>query len=121
MELKDLIVWQKARVFRNEISAFAKKLPSEEKYKLVDQIVRSSRSISANIAQGHGRFHYQENTQFCRIARGSLVENFDHLVVALDENYLSPPEYNRLVLLFEELKKLINGYIKYLQTRKNQG
>ena len=121
MELKELIAWQKARDFRNEISSFAKKLPPDEKYKLADQMIRASRSISANIAEGHGRFHYQENIQFCRQARGSLVEVFDHLTVALDENYLSAEEFDRLLNLHIELKKIINGYIKYLQTRESEG
>ena len=86
MKLVDLEIWKKSRVFRKDISALAKSFPDFEKYKLVDQIIRSSRSITANIAEGHGRFHYQENIQFCRTARGSLHETFDHLTVALDEN-----------------------------------
>jgi len=92
--ITDLEVWKNARAFRNEISRLTKSFPSEEKYKLVDQIIRSSRSVSANIAEGHGRFHFQENIQFCRTARGSLLETFDHLTVALDEGYLNEKTFN---------------------------
>jgi four helix bundle protein len=44
--------------------ALTKRFPNEEKYRLADQIIRSSRSIGNNIAEGHGRFHYQDNIRF---------------------------------------------------------
>ncbi|MEQ6167688.1 MULTISPECIES: four helix bundle protein [unclassified Ekhidna] len=118
--ITDLEVWKKARVFRNEISKLSKSFPIEEKYKLVDQIIRSSRSISANIAEGHGRFHFQENIQFCRTARGSLLETFDHLTVALDEGYLSEDNFIIYNAQYEELIKMLNGYITYLKKRKEE-
>ena len=82
---EELDVWKECRKLRKEISKLVKLFPIEEKFKLVDQIVRSSRSTTANIAEGHGRFHYQENIQFCRQARGSLNETLDHLICAFDE------------------------------------
>lgn len=118
--ITDLEVWKKAIVFRNEISKLSKSFPIEEKYKLVDQIIRSSRSISANIAEGHGRFHFQENIQFCRTARGSLLETFDHLTVALDEGYLSEDNFIIYNAQYEELIKMLNGYITYLKKRKEE-
>lgn len=69
-QLEELEAWKKARAFRIEISSMAKSLSESEKYRLKDQLIRASRSIAANIAEGHGRFHYQENIQFCRQARG---------------------------------------------------
>jgi len=113
-------VWKKARAFRNEISRLTKSFPSEEKYKLVDQIIRSSRSVSANIAEGHGRFHFQENIQFCRTARGSLLETFDHLTVALDEGYLNEKTFNVYNSQYEELIRMLNGYIAFLKKRKEE-
>jgi four helix bundle protein len=65
-----------------------KTFPEYEKYKLTDQLIRSSRSITANIAEGHGRFHYSDNSKFCRNARGSLLETKDHLITAFDEGYI---------------------------------
>jgi len=52
---------------RKAVSAFCKTLPREEEYRLKDQIIRSSRSVTANISEGYGRHHHQENAQFCRI------------------------------------------------------
>ncbi len=54
----ELEVWKKARILKNEIKILVNNFPTEEKYKLNDQIIRSSRSITANIAEDHGRFTY---------------------------------------------------------------
>lgn len=120
MELQQLEVWIKSRMLRNSISELSQKFPSEEKYRLIDQIIRSSRSISANIAEGHGRYHFQENIQYCRQARGNLTETFDHLTVAFDEKYLDKQEFDRLSIEIEILTKMINGYISYLKKRKEE-
>jgi len=120
MELQQLEVWIKSRTLRNSVSELSQKFPSEEKYGLTDQIIRSSRSISANIAEGHGRYHFQENIQYCRQARGSLTETFDHLTVAFDEKYLGKQEFDRLSNEIEILTKMINGYISYLKKRKEE-
>ena len=85
----DLNVWKEARGFQLFIFNLSKSFPPEEKYKLSDQIIRSSRSIAANIAEGHGRFHFQEQIQFCRQARGSLSEVLNHIYTTFDCNYIS--------------------------------
>jgi four helix bundle protein len=70
----DLDCWKRRRELRLKLKTIVVKLPGDEKYKLADQITRASRSITNNIAEGFGRFHYQENIQFCRTSRGSLLE-----------------------------------------------
>ena len=114
----DLDVWKESRKFRLQIAVIAKKFPPEEKFKLTDQLLRSSRSITANIAEGHGKFHYQENIQFCRIARGSLTESLDHLICAYDEKYITKMELTEYKKMYSLCLKLINGYIAYLKKRK---
>ena len=111
---KDLEVWKKCRLLRMEIWVLVKTFPPEEKYRLVDQMIRSSRSPSAQIAEGYGRYHYQENVQFCRIARGSLYEVIDHLSVCLDSAYISSDKHENLQQLAYECIRMINGYINYL-------
>ncbi len=86
---EDLEIWRLARNFRKGISAMVRTFPVDEKYRLTDQLIRASRSVTANIAEGYGRFHYQENIQFCRQSRGSLFEIVDHLTVALDQGYIT--------------------------------
>ena len=119
---ENLDVWQNARNMRNEISKIVKTFPKEEKYRLTDQMIRASRSITANLAEGYGRFHYKENIQFCRQARGSLFELIDHLTVALDEGYLTQDEFKSLKNNCYKILKMLNSYIKYLknQAEKNK-
>jgi len=75
----DLEVWKKSRLLRNNITELVKSLPPDEKYRLTDQIIRSSRSIGNNIAEGQGRFHYIDASRFLINARGSAAETIDHL------------------------------------------
>lgn len=87
----ELEVWKQSRKVRNWITELVKKFPGDEKYRLVDQVIRSSRSIGNNLAEGHGRYHYQDNIRFCIMARGSLSETLDHLIVALANYSLNQP------------------------------
>ena len=97
-----------------------KKLPNDEKFSLTNQIKRSSRSVGSNIAEGYGRFHFQENIQFCRIARGSLFETLDHGLIAFDEGYISEDDLNQLRDIFNKTLLILNGYIKYLKLQKDK-
>jgi len=115
---EDLDIWQFSRDFRKEISSLIRTFPSEEKYRLNDQLIRASRSVTANIAEGYGRYHYQENIQFCRQSRGSLYEIIDHLTVALDEGYISADQLEELKKKSFVIIRKLNAYIHYLEKRK---
>jgi four helix bundle protein len=116
--LEDLDVWKRCRELKKMLTNVARELPSEEKYRLTDQLIRASRSVTNNIAEGYGRFHFQENIQFLRQSRGSLYECKDHLYCALDEGFISIEKFNLLKEEFSNCLKLLNGYIKYLKDRK---
>lgn len=116
---ENLEIWKESRNLRNEISVLTKTFPIEEKYRLIDQLIRASRSVTANIAEGDGRFHFQEETQFCRHARGSLSEVLDHLICANDEGYLDDNKLIEFRTKIEKCMKLLNGYIAYLQREKS--
>jgi four helix bundle protein len=114
----ELDAWKEARIFKQGIIKIAKQFPAEEKYSLPDQIKRSSRSVTANIAEGYGRFNYQETTQFIRQASGSLTETYDHLFTALDEGYISDDIFKKIEEQYKKVLKIINGYISFLQKSK---
>ena len=119
--LETLEVWKKAkefalRVYREVLPL----LPSEEKWNINQQLRRSANSIPANIAEGYGRFYYQEIIRFCYIARGSLEETLSHLVMSVELKYIPKALFDSLEQDGEKLTQLINGYIGYLK-RSKQG
>ena len=111
-DFKDLEVWRTARDLRRELYKMAKGLPDIEKFGLASQIRRAAVSVTANLAEGYGRFGYQENAQMCRQARGSLYELRDHLTTCVDEGYLIPEEGERLDILIQSVTRLLNGYLR---------
>lgn len=117
--LKRLKVWLKAKDFAlNIYKEVLPLLPAEEKWNLNSQLRRSSLSISANIAEGYGRFYYQDNVRFCYIARGSLEETLSHLVFAFESKYISETAYKKIEMEGEEIDKMLNGYIAFLKKSK---
>lgn len=120
--LEGLQAWQRAR----ELVVFVHRrvvpcLPEEEKWDLARQIRRASKSVMANIAEGYGRYYYQEAIRFCYIARGSLEETYSHLTCALDLGYIQQGLYDEAVILFRETQSTLNGYIAYLKRTKQGG
>ena len=116
---EELEVWKVSREFKKRCKDRAANFPKYEDYRLKDQIVRAARSVTANIAEGLGRFHYQENIQFCRQARGSLTEILDHFIEALDSGYITEDQLNEIRTDYSNCLHLLNGYIAYLKRAKN--
>lgn len=118
----DLPVYKACREFRKKITTLVKKqFPKTEEYHLKAQVLDSSRSVTANIAEGFGRFHYQENIQFCRQSRGSLDETLEHVITAYDEKYITKELLTEMNKNYKDCLKQLNGYIKYLKTAKQGG
>ena len=114
---EDLDCWKVAREVREFVRQIVGGLPNEEKYRLGDQLTRASRSITANIAEGYGRFHYLDSSKFFSNARGSTYEVLDHLITASDEGLIDSKALDQARKLLESAIKLNNGYTKYLKTR----
>jgi four helix bundle protein len=112
---EDLNCWKTCRELRQYIAKIVKQYPSDERFRLIDNMLRAARSRTHNIAEGYGRFHYQENIQFCRISRGSLYEIKDQVICSLDEGFITHSEYVTLLALIEKATTLLNGYISYLK------
>lgn len=117
---ENLDLWKKVRQFKNGIREETKNFPPDEKYRLTDQIIRSSRSINSLLAEGHGRFTYADQIHFCIQARGSLSETINHLIDAFDENYIVEEKLNRYKSQGKEIERLLNGYINYLRSQKEK-
>src|SRR5712691_8804228 len=95
----------------------AKQLPESEKFGLVSQVRRAAVSLTNNIAEGHGQFHYLEQIKFMLQARGSLEELLDDLNVCEDERYLPIADIEELKQESWRVHKLVNGYIRFLRSR----
>lgn len=118
--LEDFELYKCARQFRRDTYRLIQQLPPDERYCLANQMRRAAVSVSNNIAEGHGRWYYQENIRFCRIARGSVGELIDDFNVCLDERYGEIEFITKLKVEAEELIARINSYIAYLK-RSKQG
>lgn len=117
---EELEVWKKARELKIEMSQLVKTFPPEEKFRLTDQLIRSTRSVNAQIAEGHGRRTWPDKLRFCVMARGSLSEALQHLIDALDENYINNEQVNYFRNKISEVERLLNGYINYLESRSKE-
>lgn len=115
---EDLEAYQIARAFRKSMYGIGRRLPDFEKFSLAGQIRRAAVSLTNNIAEGHGRFHFLDQIKFMLQARGSLEELLDDLNGCEDEKYVALAEIESLKAAGWRVHKLINGYIRFLRTRK---
>ena len=117
-DFTDLQVWRLARELRKLTYNLMRGFPSEERYVLSSQLRRAAISITANIAEGFGRYSYQENIQFCRQARGSAFEVRDHLLTAFDQNYITSEQFKKADALAQRVVQTLNGYIRSTKARQ---
>jgi four helix bundle protein len=104
---QDLECWKAARAIRLFVKDIITVFPKSEQFDLIDNLRRAARSCTRNIAEGYGRFHYQENIQFCRIASGSMTEILDDLITSLDEKYITVEKYNEGLTLIQNGIKIL--------------
>src|SRR5437667_7911267 len=115
---EDLEVYKAAREFRKAMYAINRRLPDFEKFELASQIRRAAVSLTNNIAEGHGRYHFADQVRFLLGARGSLQELIDDLNVCNDEKYIENGKAEELKSEAWRVLGLINGYLRYLRDRK---
>ena len=108
----DLRVWQDAHKLVLEIYKITKDFPKEEKYGIIDQLRRASSSITANIAEGFGRYHFKEKTRFYYQARGSLVEVQNFLILSRDLDYFQKEKVEKMFLVCGSIIKQLNSLVK---------
>jgi len=114
---EELIIWQEARKFANDIYKLTKKYPQEEMYGLISQMRRSAVSIMSNIAEGFDRRTTREFISFLVIARASISEVQNNLYISLDLNYINNEDFKIYYDYARKIAKLINGLITYLKSQ----
>ena len=109
---EDLEVWQKAIDLAVEIYSITKTYPKEELYALSNQMRRAASSISANIAEGYGRYNIKEKTQFYKIANDSLLEVKSFCYLSQKLGYITVEELDTILLGIVPLQKQLNALIR---------
>jgi four helix bundle protein len=117
---EDLECYERALELMAQVHELVKQFPADEKYDLVFQIRRSSKSVTANIAEGYGRYHYLDSLHSYSIARGELNETLSHLITAQILGYIDVPQFQGLYRLARAVEQLLNGYMAYIR-RKREG
>lgn len=124
MEIKrfeDIESWQVARKLTTSIYALSQSSSLGKDFGLRDQLQRAAVSIMANIAEGFDSRSDAEFVRFLSYAYRSATEVQSHLYVALDQEYLDEEAFSQIYDKATTVKKLLNGFIRYLKNKKSDG
>ena len=111
-DFDNLEVYKLASELAYWIYDLTNKFPLEEKYNVISQIRRAATSVGANIAEGYGRYHFKENIQFCRQARGSLSEVKHFVLFSEKRTYLDKKTLDEFLAKYTKLQIKLNNYIR---------
>jgi four helix bundle protein len=111
-DFRDLICWQKCHTLVLKVYTISKEFPQDERFGLTNQLRRAVVSITSNIAEGFSRGTAKDKRQFYTIAKGSLSEVLNHLIIGNDLRYLPRQEFVILEGEIDECSRLIAGLIK---------
>ena len=114
LKVEDLEIYQVAEDLSDRIWNICIKWDYFTKDSIGKQLVRAADSISANLAEGHGRFHFKDRLNFCYYARGSLEETKTWVSKAMRRN-LIPFEIDEIKQIMEILPKKLNAYISSIK------
>jgi len=116
----DLVAWQKGHMLVLEIYKATNKFPEEEIYGLTSQIKRAAISVTANIAEGFGRYHYKDKEKFYYQARGSLTEVVNFILLARDLEFIMGAHAEELLTAANEVEKVLNGLIRSIEKQREK-
>jgi four helix bundle protein len=107
----DLFAWQESHKLVLRIYAATRSFPKEELFGLTNQMRRAAVSITSNIAEGFGRHSYKEKVQFYHLAKGSINEVKNQLLIARDVNYLNKPVFEAILKQADISDRILQGLI----------
>ena len=115
---EQLPCWQKCQEIKLWVVQFVKTLPDHERYELAFSMRKCARSATRNLAEGFGKFTIPDKVNFCRTSKGSLFELLDDILTAHEEGYITTEQYSQGRKMIEAGIYSINGYITYLNSRR---
>ena len=113
-----LWVWQKAHALRVKIFDMCKNLPGDEKFRIKDQIIRSSNSVADNIAEGNSSFYYKDKIKGYYTARKEAGETQNHLINMESKRYISKSQLSEMIQRYEEILRGLNGLIRSINEKQ---
>lgn len=113
---KNIKAWQKAHEMVLEIYRVTESFPPPERFGITSQLRRSASSVATNIVEGYKRRSAKDFAHFLNIADGSLEETKYHLLLAHDLTYMDSKDYERLLLMAEEVGRMLSGFQRKLIT-----
>ncbi|RNL54575.1 four helix bundle protein [Pedobacter jejuensis] len=113
-KLEDLEVYNLSEVISDKIWNIVITWDYFSKDTIGKQLCRAADSISANIAEGYGRYHFKENKNFCYYSRGSILEVKSFLRKSKNRKLISDEIYQVLYLDLQTIHLKLNAYIKYI-------
>ena len=108
----DLEAWKRGHALVLSVYMLTKKYPSEEKFGLSNQSRRAAVSVTSNISEGFGRNSQNDKKHFYSMAKTSLAELQNQMIIARDLHYITPAEFQKILQQGIHVDKLIAGLIK---------
>lgn len=119
-DFRKLKVWEKAHQVTLQVYQITQTFPKDELYGITAQIRRACTSIPANIAEGCSRGSGADFCRFLQISLASAAEVEYFLLLPKDLAYLPAPDYERLNTSITEIKQMLTGLMKKIQSGNNQ-
>ena len=117
LRVEDLEIYQMAEDLSDRIWEICIRWDYFAKDTIGKQLVRAADSISANIAEGHGRYHFNDRLKYCYYARGSLEETKSWISKAMRRKLIAT-EISELSQALEILPKKLNAYIRSIKNAR---
>jgi four helix bundle protein len=112
--LENLWIYKLAEEMEIKVHEITKKFPVDEKFRSIDQLRRSSASVSNNIAESYHKSTSKEKSRYLSIAKGEAEETKRNMIKSARKNFISESEANQIAEQYTVILKGINAYIRFL-------
>ena len=118
--LENLKIYKMAEDLEIDVNKITKDFPSDEKFRSVDQLRRSSASVTNNIAEGYNRYSYQEKIHYLIVAKSEAEETKRNILKSAKKEFLDEDLAEKIAQRYTELIKGISGYVRFLKEQKDK-
>lgn len=119
MKLEDLQVYQTSMKLADEVHDLVIEWDNFHKFSTGTQLVDATDSVSANISEGYGRFHFKDHKNFLYFSRGSLSETKTWLTKASNRKLITEEKFSDLINRYNALGVKLNNYINTIGNSEN--